>query len=294
MKIVAGLGSLQDFHRYTEAGADELFCGCMPVEWLEKYGVILPLNRREVLLYSTQIGSMTDMHILARMAREEKVPVAVTVNSTHYTPEQYPVLLNMIRELTDMGFARFIIADPLLMLRVPPECGIHVSGEFGEFSTLTAQWLRKVSPKRLIFHRKVTPEEMRACREALPGIEYEAFILNERCYYTGAMCNSLHADEMPHICKLPYVIGGVSECIPHTEPKEFPFDGTIPGAGGCGICALPALREAGITHLKLVGRGNNPDRMTADIRFLKKALAADPCELPGMLFPGGCSGACYY
>ena len=28
------------------------------------------------------------------------------------------------------------------------------------------------------------------------NIEYEAFILNERCHYTGAFCSSLHCDEL--------------------------------------------------------------------------------------------------
>ena len=36
------------------------------VFWAEKYGVIHPLNRREVLFYNVQIGSMSELQILKK------------------------------------------------------------------------------------------------------------------------------------------------------------------------------------------------------------------------------------
>ena len=59
MKIVAGLGSIDEYETFVKAGADEFFCGYVPFSWAEKYGVIHPLNRREVLFYNVQIGSMS-------------------------------------------------------------------------------------------------------------------------------------------------------------------------------------------------------------------------------------------
>ena len=56
MKITSGLGSIDDYPRYVRAGADELFCGYVPFSWSEKYGTVLPLNRREVLNYNVHIG----------------------------------------------------------------------------------------------------------------------------------------------------------------------------------------------------------------------------------------------
>lgn len=38
--------------------------------------------------------------------------------------------------------------------------------------------------------------------------------------------------------------------------KAWDTDGYLCGETGCGLCRLYQLREAGITHLKLVGRGN--------------------------------------
>ena len=46
MKITAGLGSIDEYERFAQAGADEFFCGYVPFSWAEKYGTVMPLNRR--------------------------------------------------------------------------------------------------------------------------------------------------------------------------------------------------------------------------------------------------------
>ena len=66
MKITAGLGSIDEYVRYVEAGADEFFCGYVPYEWNKKYGTVLPLNRREVFCSNVQLGSLSELEIVAR------------------------------------------------------------------------------------------------------------------------------------------------------------------------------------------------------------------------------------
>ena len=56
MKITAGLGSIDEYERFVQAGADEFFCGYVPFSWAERYGTVMPLNRREVLCYNVQLG----------------------------------------------------------------------------------------------------------------------------------------------------------------------------------------------------------------------------------------------
>ena len=53
MKITAGLGSIDEYIRFAEAGADEFFSGYVPYSWAEKYGTVMPLNRREVFCASS-------------------------------------------------------------------------------------------------------------------------------------------------------------------------------------------------------------------------------------------------
>ena len=319
MKIVAGLGSVDEYIRYCEAGADEFFCGYVPYKWTKKYGTMMTLNRREVLCCNVQIGGEEELEILASMIHVYQKPVHLTFNSLYYLPEQYPLIGQMISNCLEMGFRSYIIADPALILYLHEQginCEIHLSGELGEMNSGVAETFAEMKLKRIIFHRKNSTADMQAVIEAVERnqcskagqMEYEAFVLNELCQFSGSFCNSLHCDELGHLCRVPYRLEpeerreraedrSTSEQLPWAE------DGYLCGATGCGLCALYRLREAGITHLKLVGRGNYADYMERDICNLKRALTlleesgseADYREkMKRELFPKGCSGNCYY
>lgn len=324
MKIVAGLGSIDEYETFVKAGADEFFCGYVPFSWAEKYGVIHPLNRREVLFYNVQIGSMSELQILKKMVDYYGKPVELTFNSIYYTGEQYPVIAEIITQCMAAGFENFIIADPALMLYLRQQkinCGIHLSGETAEVNRGMLEQMLPFGIRRVIFHRKNSLEDMQSCiKEADFPHEYEAFILNELCHFSGAFCNSLHCDELTHLCRVPYELGNLhkkeetnaaqkdvaeTDRIQGKEGKGLPLDedGYLTGSTGCGLCALYRMKQVGITHLKLVGRGNYTDFMEKDIRQLRKAL--DILEksdnelqyqkkMKASLFPDGCSQNCYY
>lgn len=324
MKIVAGLGSIDEYETFVKAGADEFFCGYVPFSWAEKYGVIHPLNRREVLFYNVQIGSMSELQILKKMVDYYGKPVTLTFNSLYYTGEQYPVIAEIITQCMAAGFENFIIADPALMLYLRQQkinCGIHLSGETAEVNRGMLEQMLPFGIRRVIFHRKNSLEDMQSCiKEADFPHEYEAFILNELCHFSGAFCNSLHCDELTHLCRVPYELGNLhkkeetdaaqkdvaeTDRIQEKEGKGLPLDedGYLTGSTGCGFCALYRMKQVGITHLKLVGRGNYTDFMEKDIRQLRKALdilensdseAQYQKKMKASLFPDGCSQNCYY
>lgn len=324
MKIVAGLGSIDEYETFVKAGADEFFCGYVPFSWAEKYGVIHPLNRREVLFYNVQIGSMSELQILKKMVDYYGKPVELTFNSIYYTGEQYPVIAEIITQCMAAGFENFIIADPALMLYLRQQkinCGIHLSGETAEVNRGMLEQMLPFGIRRVIFHRKNSLEDMQSCiKEADFSHEYEAFILNELCHFSGAFCNSLHCDELTHLCRVPYELGNLhkkeetdaaqkdvaeTDRIQGKEGKGLPLDedGYLTGSTGCGLCALYRMKQVGITHLKLVGRGNYTDFMEKDIRQLRKALdilensdseAQYQKKMKASLFPDGCSQNCYY
>jgi collagenase-like PrtC family protease len=320
----------------VKAGADEVFCGYVPYEWNKKYGNLFPLNRREVLYYNVQISSFEDMKILKKMVDVFKVPASITFNYLYYLEEQYEMIAGIIEDLTGIGYNDFIIADIALLLYLRKKdikCSIQLSGESAELNRLSIDFFNKLDISRYIFHRKNSIDDMESCisNNKVKGLEYEAFILNERCHYTGAFCNSLHCDEMTHLCKMPYNLSKVSgqannfkevdrrlelyykeledreefymenQCDTGNEDKI--EDSYILGGTGCGLCSLKRLKEAGITHLKVVGRGNSIKNMEKDVQNLKKALGfLDDIEdseayekrVKDKLFHGKCSGQCYY
>lgn len=315
MKIIAGLGSVDEYIRFVEAGADEFFSGFVPYSWTEKYGTVMPLNRREVLCYHVQLGAFSELEILSEMIRKYKKPVHLTFNSLYYIPQQYPEIVEIIENCMKLGFMSYIIADPALIVYLREKgipCEIHMSGEMGEINRRTVEVFQRLDLKRVIFHRKNSFEDMQSviCSERTAGgrraeTEFEAFVLNEMCQFTGAFCNSLHCDELGHLCRVPYWTEPVRDEFEDEDATAPKYDdnGYLCGATGCGLCALYRLRDAGITHLKLVGRGNYTDFMEKDIRNLKTALeilentdteAAFRTEMKKQIFPYGCSGNCYY
>lgn len=295
MKIVAGLGSIDDYVSQVMAGADEMFIGFVPNAWNKKYGNIMPLNRREVLFYNVQIPCYSEMKILSKMIDRYKVPVTVAFNSLYYTNEQYLEIEDMIKKLMDIGFYHYIISDIGLILHLRNNninCNIHLSGEAFESNSITLNLMDDFYISRYIFHRKMTINEMNSCINRKDNIEYEAFILNERCHYTGAFCNSLHTDELDHLCKINYKLASITrkdikdndilmkykiyqnskDNLLKISSEDDLKNKYIVGDTGCGLCNLRELDRVGITHLKVVGRGNYKDYMINDIKALKKAL----------------------
>ena len=339
MKITSGLGSIDDYPRYVRAGADELFCGYVPFSWSEKYGTVLPLNRREVLNYNVQIGSFSELEILANMVQKYQKPVHLAFNSLYYRQEQYEEITQIIQQCRSIGFDSYILADPALLVYLRKEkidCEVHLSGDLGTVNSAMTEVFAKEYPKRIIFQRKNTISEMRAVirhitaqkeaarKEWTYPTEFEAFALNELCQFSGAFCNSLHCDEMGYLCRVPYWKKpmSLSESKLEKQEKNRPGenisisewdsaselmnpvseDGYLCGATGCGLCTLKRLSDAGITHLKLVGRGNYTDFMERDIRNLRRTLeiledsSTEEEYIRAMkaeLFPNGCSHMCY-
>lgn len=339
MKITSGLGSIDDYPRYVRAGADELFCGYVPFSWSEKYGTVLPLNRREVLNYNVQIGSFSELEILANMVQKYQKPVHLAFNSLYYRQEQYGEITQIIQQCRSIGFDSYILADPALLVYLRKEkidCEVHLSGDLGTVNSAMTEVFAKEYPKRIIFQRKNTISEMRAVirhitaqkeaarKEWTYPTEFEAFALNELCQFSGAFCNSLHCDEMGYLCRVPYWKKPMSFSESKLEKQEknrpgenisisewdsaselmnpVSEDGYLCGATGCGLCTLKQLSDAGITHLKLVGRGNYTDFMERDIRNLRRTLeiledsSTEEEYIRAMkaeLFPNGCSHMCY-
>lgn len=341
MKLVAGMGSIEDYVPFVKSGADELFIGYVPMDYRKRFGVDTPLNRREVRYYNVQIGSESELLILRDMIEKYRVPVTIAFNSLNYTREQREYITELVRHLNEIGFSSFILADPELIRRIGriegdgkqkniPELSIHVSGEYGELNRLVLQEFDYTNVKRIIFPRQTEITEMQALAKAVPKLSYEAFFLNEKCHFTGAYCNSLHCDEMCHICKLPYRLGSLnagtgknariaeeksygqmteeksriqnaSEDRKLLEIANIDEDGSF-GSTGCGVCAAWRLREAGVTHLKIVSRGNAADATMGDIRQAKELL--EQMEICGTAeefeqkvlrkYRQKCSGNCYY
>ncbi len=328
MKLVAGLGSIEDYERFADAGVSEVFVGYIPNNFYEKYKMILPANRREVFFYHVQISSFEDMRILADMMKKRKVPVSVAFNALYYSTEQMEDVYQIMVSLKEIGFERFILSDLFFLSFLKEkkfQASIEISGEFGEMNLDSVKLLCSefgVDPgiSRIIFPRKTSLQSMKCVISGMNSkkhywnreapldqpLTYEAFFLNENCQFSGGYCNSMHCDEMPHMCLVPYelktLVREAVTCESYSEGETQELDEKLPGTTGCGLCNLWDLKEAGITHLKIVGRGLSPDCVVNDIRVAKRALKILAKEssketyiekMKREIFRSGCPENCY-
>lgn len=315
MRITAGIANTDQLLRYASAGADEVFCGYIPQSWSSGPCRNIPLNRREVHYCPVQIGGRNELRILRAVSSDLGIPVSLTFNAPFYPSDSLPEIAGIMEQCLEDGFDTFIVADPALMMLLEekgllPSLRLQISGEAGEINREALEFWRRFRPSRIIFHRKTGLSNIaaliRSDRLLHPEepLEYEAFAMNENCHFNGAFCSGLHCDEFAHLCHLPWRLIPVSagEPVPSvSSPDPSPVDGpSVAGHSGCGICSLPALRDAGIGVLKVVGRGADTEEMVRDIRTLRSAVrmteegVSSPEAIRSSCFPDGCSGNCYY
>ena len=305
--MTVGLGCADRFDETVRAGADEVFCGYVPEKWMETFGTLRPLNRRESVWTNAQAGPITEMRILREKADRAGIPVAVALNAPVYSPFEMPLLIETAELLVREGFDSLIVGNMAALKAlsdkgVGNKCRIHLSGEIGEVNRGLLPLLREMGVRRVLFHRKMGFEDMRLLSGAMarlsPPMEAEAFAMNELCHFTGAYCSTLHGDLTVPMCRLPWIPGGVS------NKKSPPLrTGMRFGAGnGCGLCALKRLRESGVTVVKMAGRGARAEDMPERIALLRDALCLE-AECEGeeeyllrlrRLLGGRCGGECYY
>ena len=296
LDLVVPLSDVDYYERLVESGADEFYVGFLPMAWLEKYGISKPINRREYMFGNSNICSYAAMEILAQYVKYYGKKIKIALNSHFYEGEQYEYIMDYIEKLSNLGFDEFIIADPCLLHLLKKyniNCKIHLSGEMETLNHYTIEFFHKNNIKRIVFPRKISLEDMSCCIANETNVyEYEAFVLNALCSYSGGFCNSIHCDEMPATCGILKTIKMFNEndneysvdveranrkIVNDALKKMIINDSKVQrthvfGASGCGICSIKSLEEIGITHLKIVGRGYSIDKLVHDVKTLKEII----------------------
>lgn len=316
MKIVVPLNNIDSYEVLQDAGADEFYCGFVPYAWNRIYGAAMPFNRREWFVGGQNINSWDTMKLLQEKVDRRGVPVKITLNSRFYVPEQYGFIAETIDKLLDIGYTTFILNDIGLLTYLKQqkiECDIHLSGVAGIRNHLAVEQLGNMNIRRIVFPRKTSVEDMKMMIEAYPDLEYEVFVLNERCMSSEEYCNSLICEKVNTLCTLPHRLCW-KESNRFAEVKRFEEkfrklnsnredilknDDRL-GIRGCGLCMLEELQKVGVTHLKVVGRMLGAGRIGEDVSIVKGLLnevGKDECyesRVKDELYGGKCPTACYF
>lgn len=294
MKLVVPLSNADDYEVLLEAGADEFYCGYVSLFWLKKYGMNIPINRREYM-NRANICDSASMRIIAKKMNDLGHPVKITFNEISYPEAVYTDIIRVIEELIDMGFNTFIVSDIGLLIRIRKSnlnCRIHLSGEALALNRESIAFFEQFQISRYIFPRKTPLNIIKDCiaSNINSNCSYEAFVLNANCKYVGGVCNSIHCDEMKSLCFIPVETRFIQDkmfnsrlinqiCFYRKKQNSFieKMKETFKdnkysfGKHGCGLCYIADLSDVGVTHIKIVGRGTCTEHISSDIKNLKKA-----------------------
>jgi collagenase-like PrtC family protease len=276
IKILAPVDRVEEVEKVIEAGADELYCGVLSRDWIQKY-TLASLNRRPAP--ACNFKSFEDLRKCIEIAHSHGVPVALTINEHYYVKEQYPLLLRYFEDAVNAGVDSFIISDlGILMTLQKMNVGvkIHISTGGTTFNSETVKFYQDLGASRVQLDRHLTIEEIKEiCKETV-NIEMGVFILNSRCANIDGFCTFLHffsSDPLyTNACMLPYevyvespedderkIVAGVRQKV----WQRFHIDDRP-----CGACALHDFNEMGLSYVKIVGRGNSTSKKILDVNFI--------------------------
>lgn len=192
MKILAPVNNPKEVDRIIGAGADEIYCGVIPSDWMSKYTNVASVNRREWV--TANLNSFFQLKEVINIAHSSNIPVYVTLNAL-YTKSQYPLLLNQVKKFEEMKVDALIVADLGLLLTLRKEkidLDVHISTGGTTFNSQTAKFYEQFGISRIVLPRHLKVEEAEEIVKKCPAIGFEVFILNSGCKNIDGFCTFQH------------------------------------------------------------------------------------------------------
>jgi putative protease len=306
MKILAPIRSCDELEMLVESGAEELYCGIVPREWMERYTGAMWLNRRSP--NGSSLETYADLKRLVDGAHRAGLPVFVTLNGPYYSAGQIPLVLDLARRLSgEVGVDALIVTDLNLLLRLSEEklaAQLHVSSVAATLNSEAIRFLANFGPRRVILPRSLTLAEIETIvREVGAGMEIEVFMLNDGCAFEEGFCATTHHHSVGAFCtSLSEMQAGFEWDGPvftsrrrnwlmrnltdyrewvwylngngcGSTPKGLPY-------GPCGLCAIPDLLRIGVASLKIVGREASPFKKLASVKMVRDIVDRTRAGVP--------------
>ncbi|HEY0941779.1 MAG TPA: U32 family peptidase [Steroidobacter sp.] len=302
MKIVAPISRIPDIEAVARAGANELYCGIVPREWLQAFGAATA-NRRP----TGNLASSEDLRCAVATAHEHGCTLALTLNAQQYSADQTAAALEIAAAFLEMGGDALIISDLGLMQAVSeslPSARIHVSSVATCRNANAVRFYQKLGAARVILPRDVMLEEAVEIAADVPDVEIEVFVLNDGCVFEEGVCNTIHLPNQlgGPICldKYHYVyrrrdgrdLSARLQRLAAETDREYQkwlwyrfscgFSSTPDGLpyGPCALCAVPRLRSGGVSAVKIAGREASTARKVASVKMVRKIVEAAAAGAP--------------
>jgi U32 family peptidase len=301
MNIVVPLDSTEGVKELVSAGAAEFFAGVVTDSWAKKYSSAGSINRRE-----SKLSNFSDYPSLAkatRLAHDLGAKVFLTLNAHYYIEEQYQFIDEALDNAVMADVDAVIVADIGLMEHIKEaraNLDLHVSSEAMVLNGESVAFFRQFGVTRIICPREISPAEIAALTKTNRDLEFESFILRERCPFAGGLCQPTHGITKNYFCAFGWrhryfnyenpIFSTLQEREIRNNDMYYSMwaghSGSVIATPSCldqevedeirsqrcGICSIPSLKTSGISSLKISGRGLPLARKIEYVRFIRRAL----------------------
>ncbi len=277
MKIISPVDNLAETPLLLEAGVDELYGGWVPEEWLKKFSLFASPNQRTFA--AAQLATLEELTAVVTLTHAAGRTFSLTLNAPFYTDEQLPLLLACAEQAVAAGVDGIILADIgllRLLRRRHPQVEYHGSTLAHLMNSAAIELYRQQGISRVVLPRHLPVAEMAEIVARVPQVRCDAFLLIGKCPNTEGLCTFHHSSpDRLWPCEIPYDI------CPETEPASPRLQAAMVRQDswsktdrrhGCGLCAIPHLRQAGLHGLKLVGRGAPAAQKVKNIQLAQNFL----------------------
>ena len=178
------------------------------------------------------------------------------------------------------GMRGNVLADPGL-LRLLQKRHTHLEYHASTLAHLTnagaVRFMAEQGVQRVVLPRHLTVADMASIMRQVPDVLCDAFLLVGKCPNSEGLCTFHHSSpEKIWPCEIPYEVAPLADIASSRLQQAMQRQGSWSASNrrhGCGLCAIPHLREAGVDGLKLVGRGAPTAQKVRNITLTRNFLA---------------------
>lgn len=277
MRIISPVDNIKETHLLLQAGADELYGGFVPPEW-SNYSLAASLNQRT--FSSAQISSERELSEIISLVHEHGGRFALTLNAPFYTDQQMPLLVEYVDQMVSLGVDSLILAD-LGLLRILKKRHTDIEYHASTLARLTnagaVRFMAEQGVERVVLPRHLTVSDMASIIRQVPDVQCDAFLLVGKCPNSEGLCTFHHSSpEKIWPCEIPYEFSPLAERMTEKLKQAMQRQNSWSKTNrrhGCGLCAIPHLKNAGVYSVKLVGRGAPAAQKVRNISLTREFFA---------------------
>ena len=255
MNLMAPADSFETALRVIDAGADEIYLG------LENQNFVnLNLSGRG---RGCNVPTLSELEKIIDFAHKNRVLVDYAVNTPFLSDELDEMFIAHVMAGVEAGVDALIIGE-LGAMQLIRELGIklpvHASVLLNTFNIGQIELLKSLGASKVVLPFKMELDEIRMLAEN--GVDLEIFG-QFGCSNINGTCHLIHsAGESINLglpCRANYLVGGMVHPI-------------LDAGTDCSLCSIPDLIEIGVSALKIVGRGMNPEMIQAIVQIYRKCI----------------------